>query len=70
MVRVAVPLAGNTLSGPLSVIALVSRYLTNKLIVRAPLPFLRKFSHHDLRRDDPSMFTLPFDRLSPGWGCV
>ena len=40
MVRVAVPLAGNTLSGPLPVIALVSRYLTNKLIGRAPLPFL------------------------------
>ncbi len=35
--RVAVPLLGNTLSYPLPVIALVSHYLTNKLISRRPL---------------------------------
>ena len=35
-VRIAVPLVGNTLSGPLLVNALVSHYLTNKLIRRAP----------------------------------
>ena len=38
MDRVAVPLVGVTLSGPLAVIALVSRYLTNKLIARRPFP--------------------------------
>ena len=38
MARVAVPFLGNTLSRPLPVIALVSRYLTNKLIGRRPIP--------------------------------
>ena len=38
MARVAVPLLGNTLSRPLPVIALVSHYLTNKLIGRRPIP--------------------------------
>ncbi len=37
MGRVSVPSVGVTLSGPLSVIALVSHYLTNKLILRRPL---------------------------------
>jgi hypothetical protein len=36
--RVSVPSLGNTLSRPLPVIALVGRYLTNKLIGRRPLP--------------------------------
>ena len=34
---VSVPVCGNTLSGPVPVIALVSRYLTNKLIGPEPL---------------------------------
>ena len=37
MDRVSVPLWGVTLSGPLPVIALVGRYLTNKLMGRRPL---------------------------------
>ena len=40
MVRVAVPSVGVRLSPPLSVIALVSHYLTNKLILRRP--FLKR----------------------------
>ncbi len=36
MDRVAVPSVGVRLSPPLSVVALVSRYLTNKLIDRGP----------------------------------
>ena len=36
--RVAVPSVGVSLSAPLSVVALVSRYLTNKLIDRRPFP--------------------------------
>jgi len=38
MARVSVPSLGNTLSRPLPVIALVSHYLTNKLIGRRPIP--------------------------------
>ena len=38
MDRVAVPLVGIKLSLPLAVIALVSRYLANKLIARRPFP--------------------------------
>ena len=36
MDRVAVPSVGVRLSPPLAVVALVSRYLTNKLIARRP----------------------------------
>src|SRR3989344_5393429 len=38
MDRVAVPSVGVRLSPPLAVLALVSRYLTNKLIARRPFP--------------------------------
>src|SRR3989344_9548435 len=38
MGRVSVPSVGVTLSGPLAVLALVSHYLTNKLIARRPFP--------------------------------
>ena len=38
MVRVSVPSVGVRLSPPLAVIALVSYYLTNKLIARRPFP--------------------------------
>ena len=39
MDRISVPLLGVVLSHPLPVIALVSSYLTNKLIGRRPIPF-------------------------------
>ncbi len=38
MGRVSVPSVGVSLSAPLNVVALVSHYLTNKLILRTPLP--------------------------------
>ena len=37
MGRVSVPSVGVSLSAPLNVVALVSHYLTNKLILRKPL---------------------------------
>ena len=42
--RVSVPVWGTTLSGPLPVVGLVSRYLTNYLMGRSPLPQPRKFT--------------------------
>ena len=36
--RISVPVWGTTLSGPLPVFGLVSRYLTNYLMGRRPLP--------------------------------
>ena len=41
--RVSVPVWPVTLSGRLPVVALVSRYLTNKLIGREPIPNRRSF---------------------------
>ena len=35
---VSVPVVGAMLSHPLAIVALVSRYLTNKLVARQPLP--------------------------------
>ena len=38
LVRVSVPVWGIPLSGPLTIVALVSRYLTNKLMARMAIP--------------------------------
>ena len=46
--RVSVPMWGIALSRPLPVIALVSRYLTNKLIGRSPLCARRVDFHPNL----------------------
>ena len=48
LVRVSVPVWGVTLSRPLPVSALVSHYLTNKLMGRRPLPERRGFSYYFL----------------------
>ena len=40
------------LSDQLSVVALVSRYLTNKLIDREPIPKRNPFPHLAMRRDE------------------
>ena len=45
LVRVSVPVWGITLSGPLSIIALVSHYLTNKLIERMLICNHRSFNY-------------------------
>src|SRR5210317_735537 len=45
LVRVSVPVWGVSLSGPLPIVVLVSRYLTNKLIGRMPIPNRRNFKN-------------------------
>ena len=45
LVRVSVPVWGITLSGPLSIEVLVSRYLTNKLIERMLIYNHRSFKY-------------------------
>ncbi len=47
--RVSVPMCRATLSRPIPVIALVSRYLTNKLIRHEPLPDRRSFARQIMR---------------------
>ena len=49
LVRVSVPVWGVTLSGPLPIVALVSRYLTNKLIGRMPISYRRSFPRSTMR---------------------
>ena len=44
LVRVSVPVWGTSLSGPLPIVALVSRYLTNKLIGRMLIFYRCDFS--------------------------
>ena len=49
LARVSVPVWGVTLSGPLPIVALVSRYLTNKLIGRMPISYRRSFPRSTMR---------------------
>ncbi len=49
LVRVSVPVWGITLSGPLDIIALVSRYLTNWLMSRMPISNRRSFNTQTMR---------------------
>ncbi len=49
LVRVSVPVWGITLSGPLAIVALVSRYLTNKLMARMPISYRRSFNPENMR---------------------
>ena len=44
LVRVSVPVWGIILSDPLNIVALVSRYLTNKLMLRMPVSDHRSFN--------------------------
>jgi hypothetical protein len=52
LVRVSVPVWGIILSDPLSIVVLVSRYLTNKLIDRMPIYNHRSFKilHHAMSK--------------------
>ena len=45
LVRVSVPVWGISLSGPLKINDLVSRYLTNYLILRVPISIHRSFQY-------------------------
>ena len=47
LVRVSVPVWGIPLSGPLSIVVLVSRYLTNKLIERILILYRNLYSKND-----------------------
>ena len=61
--RVAVPLLGITLSCPLPVIALVSHYLTNKLIGRGLIPERRIFTLKEIILKGPLGISRDFSRL-------
>jgi hypothetical protein len=66
----SVPVWGTTLSGPLPVVGLVSRYLTNYLMGRSPLPQPRKFSPDFLEIWRACGISRPFGLLSPAEGQV
>ncbi len=48
LVRVSVPVWGITLSGPLDIVDLVSRYLTNYLMSRMPIFNRRSFNNSNM----------------------
>ena len=52
LVRVSVPVWGIILSDPLDIVALVSRYLTNKLMSRMPISNRRSFNPKTMRLPD------------------
>ena len=66
----SVPVWGTTLSGPLPVVGLVSRYLTNYLMGRSPLPQPRKFKWSSLTPPLPCGISCRFQQLSPVEGQV
>ena len=66
----SVPVWGTTLSGPLPVNGLVSRYLTNYLMGRSPLPQPLKFPHRLLVPTSVCGISVPFGTLSPAEGQV
>ena len=66
----SVPVWGVTLSGPLLVVGLVSRYPTNYLMSRSPLPQPRKFSKGYLVTPRSCGISTPFGMLSPAEGQV
>ncbi len=63
--RVSVPVWGITLSGPLKIVDLVSRYLTNYLILRVPISIHRSFQYQMMPFSILWGINLPFERLSP-----
>ncbi len=66
----SVPVWGTTLSGPLPVVGLVSRYLTNYLMGRSPLPQPRKFEWRSLVTPIACGISCRFQQLSPAEGQV
>ena len=65
LVRVSVPVWGISLSGPLKIIDLVSRYLTNYLILRVPISIHRSFQYQMMPSNILWGINLPFERLFP-----
>ena len=70
--RISVPMCPITLLGRVTIVALVSRYLTNKLIVRGPFLQRNKSSFPVWLLRPHSLFgiILNFLRLSPSKGYV
>ena len=66
----SVPVWGTTLSGPLPVVGLVSRYLTNYLMGRSPLPQPRKFRAWSSVPRTSCGISCRFQQLSPAEGQV
>ncbi len=66
----SVPVWGTTLSGPLPVIGLVSRYLPNYLMGRSSLPQPRKFPWSSLATPSLCGISGSFEPLSPAEGQV
>ncbi len=66
----SVPVWGVTLSGPLLVVGLVSRYLTNNLMSRSPLLQPLKFPEGYLVTFRACGISTPFGMLSPAEGQV
>ena len=64
----SVPVWGVTLSGPLPVVGLVSRYLTNYLMGRSPRPPPRKFLQNLLNILKLCGISTPFGLLFPAEG--
>ena len=65
LVRVSVPVWGISLSGPLKITDLVSRYLTNYLILRVPISIHRSFQYRMMPLNILWSINLPFERLFP-----
>jgi hypothetical protein len=68
--RVSVPVWPVALSGRLPVVALVSHYLTNKLIGRESIPHRKNFPHHPMRDNVISGISPRFRGLSQSGGQV
>ncbi len=68
--RVSVPVWPVALSGRLPVVALVSHYLTNKLIGRESIPHRKNFPPHAMRREVISGIRPSFPGLSQSGGQV
>ena len=66
----SVPVWGTTLSGPLPVVGLVSRYLTNYLMGRSPLPQPQKFKNKPSHLILSCGISCRFQQLSPAEGQV
>ena len=66
--RVSVPMWPSALSGRLLIVALVSRYLTNWLIRRGPIPYHRSFSHCKMPYRALMRFYQSFPTAIPRYG--
>ncbi len=64
-VRVSVPVWGVTLSRPLKIAGLVSRYLTNYLILRTPILYRRNFNYSPMLVNNTIRYYSSFPKAIP-----